>query len=302
MTDHDHDHDLERLRPAMTAALAEMAPNVDRDEAWARIAHTTSSPKSWWRGLAAVAALIVLAGTAAIALPGDGVDPVSVIAGVDGEITTYRFEISSIADGAPFGSLGGSVDLVSGDSQFESIFSFDDGEAFGFEFLLVDGVGYTRDLGPGQNGRWRHAPDDPDFDVPAGHDSFPLGPTDLSDIIDSRADDAVTVGTEDIRGVPTTHYRLEASSAESLGIDLPPPDDDDDAEVEFEVGNAGIEIDAWIDDQGRTRQAILTFTTVISSPEFPDPMSISNEQHLEYWDYGVPLDLEAPPASEIEGD
>jgi len=81
------------------------------------------------------------------------------------------------------------------------------------------------------------------------------------------------VDSEEIRGVSTTHYRAHLDGTK-LGLK-------DNAEVPDAV-------DAWIDEQGLPRRVRV-------------PYGRDNEvaEVVDLFDFGVPVDVEAPPANEI---
>jgi hypothetical protein len=73
-----------------------------------------------------------------------------------------------------------------------------------------------------------------------------------------------TVGPETVRGVPTTHYRGT--------IDI-----------------ASVPVDVWVDGDGRARKISATV----------DRAGIKVATEIEYYDFGVELDVDAPPADEV---
>jgi hypothetical protein len=79
------------------------------------------------------------------------------------------------------------------------------------------------------------------------------------------------LGSEEIRGVTTTHYRAQLDETK-LGAD----------------GDASVAVDAWIDEQGLPRRVRIPFGGDGDTAAVAD-----------LFDFGVPVDVEAPPASEI---
>ena len=77
--------------------------------------------------------------------------------------------------------------------------------------------------------------------------------------------DVQTIGNETLRGVPTTHYRGTIDA-----IDAP--------------------VDVWVDGDGRARK--VTVATV-------DRRGIKVETEIEYYDFGVELDVTVPPARDV---
>jgi hypothetical protein len=110
-------------------------------------------------------------------------------------------------------------------------------------------------------------------DPATGADRFMPGPGGVSP--DSLLQDLIKsstkvekVGGEEIRGVPTTHYRAHLK----------------ETELEDKPGV----VDAWIDEQGLPRRIRVPYGGEDS------PAAV-----VDLFDFGVPVDLEAPPANEI---
>jgi hypothetical protein len=82
------------------------------------------------------------------------------------------------------------------------------------------------------------------------------------------------LGSEEIRGVATTHYRAHV----------------DESKLESD-GNADFPraVDAWIDDQGLPRR--------VRVPYGRDNDAVAAV--VDLFDFGVPVDVEVPPASEV---
>lgn len=82
------------------------------------------------------------------------------------------------------------------------------------------------------------------------------------------------IGSEEIRGVTTTHYRAHLDKSK-LGSDL----NNDVADV----------VDAWIDDQGLPRRVRVPFGSGKDA----------GAEVVDLFDFGVPVDVQAPPADAI---
>ncbi len=97
--------------------------------------------------------------------------------------------------------------------------------------------------------------------------------------------DPKPVGSEKIRGVDTTHYRgtIDVSKA----ADLLPDDSGVTSTLRDMFGQAW-GADVWVDADGQTRKM---------------RMEIDGRLHMveefEFYDFGVPVDLTAPPANEV---
>jgi hypothetical protein len=94
----------------------------------------------------------------------------------------------------------------------------------------------------------------------------------LKELIDSSKK-VETLGSEEIRGVTATHYRAHLDKAK-LGTD----------------GNSdgAVVVDAWIDEQGLPRRIRIPFGGETDSGFV-----------IDLFDFGVPVDVEAPPADEV---
>jgi hypothetical protein len=81
------------------------------------------------------------------------------------------------------------------------------------------------------------------------------------------------LGSEDIRGVTTTHYRAHLDKSK-LGID-------------GKQNEPGV-VEAWIDEQGLPRRVRVPYGGET------DPVAVA-----DLFDFGVPVDVKAPPADDI---
>lgn len=93
----------------------------------------------------------------------------------------------------------------------------------------------------------------------------------LKELIDSSTK-VEKLGSEEIRGVTAVHYRAHLDNAK-LGTD----------------GSDGqVVVDAWIDDQGLPRRVRIPFGGETDSGFV-----------IDLFDFGVPVDVEAPPSNEV---
>ena len=110
--------------------------------------------------------------------------------------------------------------------------------------------------------------------------------------------DVETVGTEELRGTGTTHYRatLDLRDYEKLAPDA--KRDELRSLVEQMAGQAGvgeIPVDVWLDEQGLVRKLAMVFT--VTQPETSESSDASLT--FELWDYGEDVAIEPPPASDV---
>jgi hypothetical protein len=91
------------------------------------------------------------------------------------------------------------------------------------------------------------------------------------------------VGQEDIRGVPTTHYRGEVDASSRIESDV------QDVEDAQEIRG----IDVWVDSEGRARRLVTTDKTP-GAEEGRGWVTTA-----EYFDFGLKAEIQAPPAAEV---
>ena len=115
---------------------------------------------------------------------------------------------------------------------------------------------------------------------PTGADRLAPGPggsrpDQVLDLLIKSSDKVETLGDAEIRGVAADHYRAYIDENEL----------DEDA---GSYGPRGLVVDAWIDDDGLLRRIRIPF----GGPEAPVEV-------IDLYDFGVPVDVEAPPADEV---
>jgi hypothetical protein len=105
-----------------------------------------------------------------------------------------------------------------------------------------------------------------------------------------KAGEVEKIGSEAIRGTPTTHYRAaidlnkvaEAAGPAAAGV----------RHLEQITGSEKLPTDIWIDDQGRVRRQALDY-----SIKQPAPMRM--QFTIDFERFGVPVDVHKPDASDI---
>jgi hypothetical protein len=118
------------------------------------------------------------------------------------------------------------------------------------------------------------------------------------------ADDVVKIGEENIRGVDTTHYRLDINLDKAVA-DAPTPEQRDAMQKLtnlYKVRKFPVEL--WLDTDGRVRrfQESLDSATI----RLPDGLRtqgnpLSGHVTLTYdlYDFGRPVEVDLPPASQV---
>ncbi|MBW3594755.1 MAG: hypothetical protein KY391_04180 [Actinobacteria bacterium] len=108
-------------------------------------------------------------------------------------------------------------------------------------------------------------------------------------------EDIEEVGTEDVRGATTTHYR-GTGSFDAAKEELP----DDAAETIERIQEImdidSFDIDIWIDDEGLTRRMSFVYDRIPMGTTVTDG---SWTMLMEYYDFGTKLDVEIPPDEEV---
>jgi hypothetical protein len=102
------------------------------------------------------------------------------------------------------------------------------------------------------------------------------------------AGDVETVGTETVRGVETTHYR--AMIDPKRAIDQAPERLRDQVRKGLETFDGTIPVDVWIDGDGQARKI---------SMEMSNTKAGKIGMTMEYYDFGVAVNVNAPPADDV---
>lgn len=254
--------------------------------------------RSGWRGTAAAAALVLgLAGCGG----GDGsgagradtlAPQAAVVAAVQQtqQVESYGFTLTSSTDaGGQSIEFGGSGVATSDGSAADMTFSLPGG-AGELRQRIVDGVLYM-EL-PQQPGVFY------ELKVADLADTSLGASTDVTAGLEAlkSADDGVEeVGREELRGVGTTRYRGTFDLSTAFQAFKGPLR----AQLEQVVAKGGAErvpFDAWVDDEGRIRQVDQTLTLEV--PQAPG-QELEVQTRVEFYDFGVEVDVEAPPASAV---
>jgi LppX_LprAFG lipoprotein len=121
-------------------------------------------------------------------------------------------------------------------------------------------------------------------------------PTQVLSYLKSATTKVERVGSEQVRGTPTTRYTatLDAgkvaaqapeefqSFADEMGLSFPKP------------------ADVWIDEQGRLRKIHFAMTMKVPKEMGTPATTMTNEMTMELYDFGVPVDVRPPPADQVE--
>jgi hypothetical protein len=118
-------------------------------------------------------------------------------------------------------------------------------------------------------------------------------PTQSLQYLRGASDDFEEVGSEPVRGVDTTHYRGTIDlrkAAEGL-----PEEARESVDRVIELtGERELPVDVWIDDDGLARR--ITYEQPLPAPGAEDA---SMELTMEFFDFGLDVDVEPPPAEDV---
>lgn len=116
-------------------------------------------------------------------------------------------------------------------------------------------------------------------------------PTATLEILKGAADDVEEVGSEEVRGVPTTHYRATISLERALeNLD---EEARERVRAYFQGAAETLTTDVWLDDEGLLRRMTMEFDASAEG-------SISTiSMTMELFDYGEPVEIEIPPDDRV---
>lgn len=122
-----------------------------------------------------------------------------------------------------------------------------------------------------------------------------MDPAEALSFLRAAVEEAGTVGREDVRGTPTTRYRVTVDLS-AAAAQAPP---DARTFLQQQVSRLGMDtlpMDVWLDDDGRVRRQ--SYTIVVpggaGQPAAPDAVSFT----VDYFDFGAPVDVTPPPPEE----
>lgn len=128
--------------------------------------------------------------------------------------------------------------------------------------------------------------------------TFGAGPTgspaDFLAALEEANADVTEIGTEDVRGVSTTHLRAIVDLAE-LDAAI---SDEERATLERDLGELNVDafpIDFWVGDDGLIRRYSMNIDQAADGSEGASNATVV----FEFFDYGADISIEAPPADEV---
>jgi len=189
-------------------------------------------------------------------------------------------------------------------------------ESSGCRTIVIGDVMYgelSADEGPPAGKRWVEYGGEDDFDSEALFEQYQQRNADEEDDISSyriifgtpepAVDDYLDylredseperVGEEDVRGVPTTHYRGELNMRSRIEASLE-AEGWTSANIKRyleSVDETRQMMDVWVDSEGRARRVVTTDATMGTDAGWVTT--------TEYFDFGLEAEIQAPPAAEV---
>ncbi|MGH3066071.1 MAG: hypothetical protein ACRDOF_07170 [Gaiellaceae bacterium] len=123
-------------------------------------------------------------------------------------------------------------------------------------------------------------------------------PRELLGVLGNATGEIETVGTEELRGVETTHYRTVLDSSDLGTYTL---DDEGDKssslaeQLAAQPGLGEVPVDFWLDANGLVRKLTMAFSAMQPGTSEASEVSMT----FELWDYGEAVEIDLPSASEV---
>jgi hypothetical protein len=215
--------------------------------------------------------------------------------------SSFAVDMSSFAK-----LLGGLVAGLAGPNA-KDVPDFDDPAGWKIEVVQDGDVGYMRfpalddQLPEGKS--WIRA-DGTDASARGGidleefEDFAKTDPRALLDALRAVTSDIDVVGTEQLRGVETTHYRavvdpVELGKLAPSGTQQSSPSLVD--QITEQSGLGPVPVDVWIDETGLVRKLSMAFEATEAATTQSSEVSMA----FELWDYGETVGIDLPPADQV---
>ena len=191
--------------------------------------------------------------------------------------------------------LGGTVTGDLGDPSDWKLEAIMDGQVVYLHFPLI-----AKELPDGKT--WiKGDADDFSQTGTAGLDQFGsfsgMDPRDVFGFLKAVSGSIEVVGSEEVRGVPTSHYRTTLDPAKLT--DLVPAEQRKTLsgvdEAARQAGLTELPLDVWIDADQRIRKLSIELDAKMPG----STESVQGSLVVELYDYGVPLELDLPPADQV---
>jgi hypothetical protein len=123
-------------------------------------------------------------------------------------------------------------------------------------------------------------------------------PRKLVEILRAASGDIETAGTEELRGVTTTHYRATVDLAEYKKLVPRAEREELQSLLDKTVEESTVEdlpVDVWLDERGLVRKVSMSVT----AEQAGATEAVTGTIAFELWDYGEDLEIDLPPADEV---
>ena len=122
-------------------------------------------------------------------------------------------------------------------------------------------------------------------------------PTSVLRLVSMVSSSVSKVGSESVRGAPTTHYRADvdfSKAAAKRGIPAT-----EIAALEKALGTNSFPVDLWVDSQGVARRLQFHFPLPKATTSSVAGQSGQITETLDLYDFGTPVAVSPPPASQV---
>jgi hypothetical protein len=176
------------------------------------------------------------------------------------------------------------------------------------EVRMVDGVGYIK-VGDGTSplstgGKWSKLGDDgPASESLSGSETGFDAKETLGLLKNLSADGVTAKGAATVRGVATTHDTARLDLTKIAAQESASGDDPEDLNsIVKSTGLSTMPVDLYLDAQGRLRRFVMALTmkggsATAAGDSLPGDGSFS--MTMDFFDFGVPVYVTAPPADQI---
>lgn len=125
-------------------------------------------------------------------------------------------------------------------------------------------------------------------------------PTQTMDMLRGVSDDVEEVGTEDIRGTSTTHYKATIDLEKA--IEEAPGKTKKAMQQQLDIlGTTTLPVDVWVDEEGLLRryETTVDMSNVDTGGAPAGSAPTSMFMRMDLYDFGTEVNVEPPPANEV---
>lgn len=121
-------------------------------------------------------------------------------------------------------------------------------------------------------------------------------PSQILQMLGSVSDEVTEVGREDVRGASTTHYRavVDLTKAATQQGNTPAQA----ARLQKLLGTSTMPVDVWVDPDGLARRVTYQIPVPKAATGGSGVNDAKMEATVEYSDFGLPVDVQEPPAAQ----